>query len=385
MKTAGTLRCYRSILQDVFPSVHPDDLHKLSSEERSQLLHRTTNQPLSSTNTPPDDINSPSTCREAEDLDTLQPVPDENNTLNNNGCDTPNISQNPSAIRNINQDVNVLPLSMKNPTTCLGISMPPAVLRVIRWLYPDCVDVFAELQTKNALTRPEPGVLLSPCDGPEQDFAEIDGSSAWDEIPLINSYFTYFHPSQPLIDERSFRATYMSQKRKDARWNLLLNVVLALGSIAANTAEDISHTVYYDRAKQWLKMELLTVHWETVQALGLLGGVYLHHIQQPDEGIAMVGAAMRLALALGLHRDCSARLAAVPQQDMEHVDGTVPGAIHLTMEMRSRIWWTLFNVDTWGCNGLGRPSMGRLSNAVTTRIPTEPIVSLVGRVIQSFD
>ena len=87
------------------------------------------------------------------------------------------------------------------------------------------------------------------------DLGFDDESSAWNEIPLINAYFTYFHPSYPLIDEGLFRKTYLSRNRADSRWGLLLNVVLALGSIAASTSHETSHTMYYERAKQFLGPE----------------------------------------------------------------------------------------------------------------------------------
>lgn len=291
--------------------------------------------------------------------------------------DMADITRNPTAISDISRDVNELPLPVKHPISYLGVSMPPAVLRVIRSLYPECKDVFAELQAEDAHLKQDSLVLHSPSLALVSETLDMDGSLAWNEIPLINAYFTYFHPSLPLIDERYFRATYMSQQRKDVRWNLLLNMVLALGSIAAGTAEDLTHQVYYDRAKQYLGPEIFSsVHWETIQALGLLGGHYLHHIQQPDEGIAIVGAAMRLALALGLHRDSATRLTMTVSRDAGYSNAGGPGHnTPLTPEMRSRIWWGLFIMDTLGCTGLGRPSMGRLSPAVSTKIPTKPIVS----------
>ena len=367
----------------MFPSVHPDDLHKLSGYDRTQLLRKLASPtvPLPSIQASDGGITPQSTCPEAEDLESLQPVPDERDMKRDLACNSnrAGVSQRTIANANISHDVNALPLSVKHPTSYLCVSMPPAVLRVIRWIYPDCMGVFTELQANNVQAGQKPHAPNPPCDLPEHDLLDTDASSAWDEVPLINAYFEYFHPSQPLLDERSFRATYMAQSRKDRRWHLLLNVVLALGSIASSTANDLGHRAYYNKAKQLLEPGIFSAHWETVQALGLLGGVYLHHIQQPDEGIAMVGSALRLALALGLHRDYSARFAAVAQRDMEDPNTIPPGASPpLTLEMRSRIWWSLFNMDTFGCNGLGRPSMGRLSGAVTTKVPTEPIVSFTG-------
>src|SRR6202012_1373448 len=38
-----------------------------------------------------------------------------------------------------------------------------------------------------------------------------------------------------------------------------------------------------------------------------------------------------------------------------------------------RIWWCTFMLDAWVGNTLGRPSMGRMSHAITAKPPQEPI------------
>lgn len=374
---AQVLARYRVILHEVFPSTQPTDLEQLSEEDLDQLLTRYRSSQLRSPMSQACDITPRSTGPEAQVLETLQPLPDqrEDVTVSESETDLTENSQRSIDIKHINRDVNTMPLSFKHPTTYLGVSMPPAALRVIRDLYPQCKDVFRELQaqssglTSNALEAR----LSSRSAGTEA--SRFNESSAWKEIPLINAYFDYFHPSQPLLDEQLFRATYMSD-RDDSRWKLLLNLVLALGSIAASPANDSTHHIYYERAQHFLGPEpFRTIHWETVQALGLLGGVYLHYLHRPDEGNAMVGAALRMAVALGMHRDCSTQVVSTSRPRV--ADGENPSRVQNTLlgpEMRCRIWWSLFNIDTWAHTGLGRPSMGRMSNAVTVKIPTEPIV-----------
>lgn len=320
---------------------------------------------------------------EAEVLETLQPVPDEWDVDSDSGSGN-DPTEDVRETTSLTKDVNGLSLSLKHPTSYLGISCPPAVLRVIRWLDPECRAVFTELQASRASSsqhpaRKEAGEVCDPCS------PNMGDSSPWNEIPLINAYFTCFHPSNPLIDEESFRATYLSQSRIDPSWHLLLNVVLTLGSVATNTADDLSHTVFYDRAKQYLTPEIFgPIHWETVQALTLLGGVYLHYLERPDEGNIFVGAALRMALALGLHRDCAAGLAsAIRPKAGSPVGAASPRATPLAADMRRRIWWSLFNIDTWCGTALGRPSMGRMSPAVTTKLPVEPIVSLISSLLEA--
>ncbi|OAF57666.1 hypothetical protein VC83_05605 [Pseudogymnoascus destructans] len=71
---------------------------------------------------------------------------------------------------------------------------------------------------------------------------------------------------------------------------------------------------------------------------------------------AITGAALRMACALGLHR--------------EHgVDVNGGEREKMLADLRRRTWWSLFCLDTWASMTLGRPSLGRLGPAVTIRPP----------------
>lgn len=122
--------------------------------------------------------------------------------------------------------------------------------------------------------------------------SEICGtSSAWDEIPLINSYFANVQPSIPLIDEKIFRDTYLQNQRTDSRWMLLLSVVLAMGKLTARPTQLAEHRPIYARIKQNLTIETLDIaHLETIQALAILGGFYLHYLQLPNLAHSLMGA-----------------------------------------------------------------------------------------------
>jgi hypothetical protein len=69
-------------------------------------------------------------------------------------------------------------------------------------------------------------------------------SSLLCEKELIEAFFSTFHPYVPIIDELAFRQTFALQQRSDNRWLGLLNIVLALGSIAAHPATNKSHYLY---------------------------------------------------------------------------------------------------------------------------------------------
>jgi hypothetical protein len=180
------------------------------------------------------------------------------------------------------------------------------------------------------------------------------------EIDCIDGYFTYFHPLVPLVDEAGFRHTYNSGRRKDSQWLALLSIVCALGSIAATSNQDKSHSVYYARCKYHLGLDALgSPHLETVQTLGLMGELYLRYISQPNLAYPLMGAAQRLALAQGLHEDRTL----CREGTFDPID---------FQQVRRRVWWSLFCMDTWACGPLDRPGISRFG-------PTHITVNLVSR------
>jgi hypothetical protein len=132
-------------------------------------------------------------------------------------------------------------------------------------------------------------------------------------------------------------------------------MVFAMGSIVANKSDDHNHINFYNRAKDHLGIDSFgSGHLETLQALSLMGGYYLHYINRPNMANAISGAALRMACAMGLHRE------SISEQS---------GANQLVVEQRRRTWWSLFCLDTWASTTLGRPSMGRWGPAITIRSP----------------
>lgn len=301
------------------------------------------------------DEKPPPTDPDAGSLEQLQPMPGEYSDA---------FDRKPAAIRGITDDVNMLSLHVNQNPSYLGISSVMAVLRVITWLDPDCLCLSRSpdrsvVASREASFPPEHQTV----DNETLQGDDVSNSPAWDEIPLINAYFTYVHPFIPLIEEQSFRDTYMSTERTDSRWLLLLNTVLAMGCIASRSTEDTGHQVYFNRLKTHLTIEVLdSAHLETVQALAILSGFYLHYIQTPNQASSLMGATLKIATMLGLHRDYS-----------EGVGPAKAEKASYSIEMRRRVWWSVFMLDTWAGNSLGRPSMGRMSPAITARLPLEPI------------
>jgi transcriptional regulatory protein GAL4 len=82
----------------------------------------------------------------------------------------------------------------------------------------------------------------------------------------------------------------------------------------------------------------------------LLQGAYLQKRDNPNTGYNCLGMAMHMALGLGLHRDVT------------ESKGTTLG-----MEIRRRLWWTLYIFDVGASITFGRPTIP--SDKVFTKIP----------------
>lgn len=165
---------------------------------------------------------------------------------------------------------------------------------------------------------------------------------ARDHRELIDNYFTHVHPVTPILEEAAFRETFESGKCQDPAWFALLNMVFALGTIAATTSDSNDDIYYYNVAKSYIGFDSFgSGHLETLQALILIAGWYLHYRNRPNMASAILGAVFRMAYALGLHRELPCG------------EGT-PNAKQ--RELRRRIWWSLVVLDTNETTTFGRIS-----------------------------
>lgn len=106
-------------------------------------------------------------------------------------------------------------------------------------------------------------------------------------------------------------------------------MVLALGSIGTTRTESREHLTYYHAAKSHLDLEGLgNKSIETLQSLILMAGWYNHYRNPPNLASALLGAAFRMAYALGLHKELPNSM-----QFNEH------------QELRRKIWWNLVVFD----------------------------------------
>lgn len=247
-------------------------------------------------------------------------------------------------------DVNALSLSVDRQSSYLGASSIKAALMVMLKVQPGLRAALAAPPTRAEVTGNSPAIRPK-FDAPK-DTQRVPWS--WKGQTLIDAYFKRIHVFVPMLDEAAFRADYLDGQRFDAPWLALLNMVFAMGSIVALKSGDFTHINYYNRAMEHLSMDAFgSSHLETVQALALIGGYYLHYINRPNMANAVLGATIRMASALGLHRESLAQ----GNNDL------APD------EARRRTWWSLFCLDTWATTTMGRPSFGRFGPAINIQPP----------------
>ncbi|GFF40287.1 hypothetical protein IFM58399_05870 [Aspergillus lentulus] len=334
---------YRSVLERLFPSVSLQSLVALTREELLDLLRDSI---LGSDRPPPQ---PPESLDEEHSRSSLEAM-----SMGNAESGEVNAVNDKDGV---SDDVNALSMATRPPSTYLGISSINAVLKVISWVNPESMArPFNTIPSGNKPRR-KPQVSIPPS----------TESQASDQ--LIDAYFNFIHPSMPLLDETEFRQTYVSNARHDEPWLALMNMVLALGSISLYPSDDTTHIVYCKRARQHLSLESLgRAHIETVQTLGIMAGHYLHYISQPSLAYVLIGAAVRMATALGLHKETA---------DTDASETRPLQSSSVPVDLRRRIWWSLYCLDTWGCMTLGRPTLGRSSMAVSTKPPANSSNTLI--------
>ena len=247
----------------------------------------------------------------------------------------------------VNDDVNGLSLSTNTTTSYLGVSSVNIILRAIVQLAPQSQVHLLRYESPTAAHfSPD---SLHPRSIPNEDV-------------LIDAYFLNLNSMIPIVEESSFRAKYASSGDKAPSWRALVNMVLCLGSLSTDAPDESSHVVFYERARQHMSIDCFGAgSLEIIQALGLLGGHYYHKVNKPNQANVVMGAALRMATAMGLHLEPRKRKESLPDRHIEHFH-----------EVRRRIWWSLFCLDTLASFTLGRPTMGRWDpTTITVQPPTK--------------
>lgn len=347
----------RGVLRNLYPNRDPQSLIDLSRQELIALLDypggsiatASQHSPTGSHTSPQsNEFQSPLTASDDDrSLANLEQIPSQDTEWDEE-------RRNRDPIPAEADDVNALSLSVDRQTSYLGATSIKAAFLVMLKVAP-ILRSFLAPPNHGGNNRPTIHGSNYPTPRPNssvRSLLAITWSS--DGQTLIDAYFNRVQIFIPMLDEPSFRADYLSGRRQDAPWLALLNMVFAMGSIVANKSDDHNHINFYNRAKDHLQIDSFgSAHIETLQALSLMGGFYLHYINRPNMAHAICGAALRMACAMGLHRETP------PDQDGNS----------MTAEQRRRTWWSLFCLDTWASTTLGRPSMGRWGHGITIRPP----------------
>ncbi|GAB7362632.1 hypothetical protein MBLNU230_g2943t1 [Neophaeotheca triangularis] len=361
-KLQDTVDQHSTVVSRLFPGHQLADLVLLDRCQLLQLAASTQEEQPETSASPArettgqhvQDSTSPSVSHleTAQSLATLDHVPELNPAADE-------VTRYRSTVHAVSDDVNGLSFSVDKASSYVGISSVNAVLKAIFKIAPQLQSQLAQHcpRTTQPSRAPSPSAPPSPqptntkeiMPSPPPDVAEKH----------IDAYFEHIHALVPMIDEDAFRFSFLYEERVDAPWLALFNVVLAMGSLASGTCDSVEHSTYARRARQILRQRSLgSNNLLVLQAHGLLSGYYLHWLNRPNEANAMMGATMRIASAIGIHREyeisCLAHNTPIPS------------------EVRRRTWWCLVCLDTWASMTTGRPSFGRLGPGITVKRPTLP-------------
>lgn len=245
---------------------------------------------------------------------------------------------------NAGDDINAIGLAASHQArSYLGITSVSAILRTIFRLCPGVKEHTAQHASAWATAQAQEH-LATPLLGRDPTLGVLK------EQRCIDFYFEHIHAITPILDEQEFRRQYSAGDRSDTSWMGLLNMVFAMGSIASGS--DKLHEHFYQQARASLGLDTFgSGNLESLQALCLLGGYYVHYRNSPNMGYSVLGAAHRMAIALGLHREVRRRPVI---SDFSEAD-----EYRRRAETRRRTWWGLFCLDTWSSMPQGRPTCGR--------------------------
>jgi transcriptional regulatory protein GAL4 len=171
--------------------------------------------------------------------------------------------------------------------------------------------------------------------------------------PFIDAYFSLFHTTHPLIHEPSFRAAYsgLIPRPGGGSWQVLANIVAAIGGFTSMTYCMTVDTPFYFTAKAALSIDCLETGNITLVQTLILMAEYLQKRQKPNSAYTYAGLSKRMAFGLGLHRHIG--------------DDTIPP---LKQEIRRRLWWSLYVLDCGMSTTLSRP-IEWINDAIDVALP----------------
>ncbi|OJJ42176.1 hypothetical protein ASPZODRAFT_137447 [Penicilliopsis zonata CBS 506.65] len=201
------------------------------------------------------------------------------------------------------------------------------------------------------------------------------------QTQYIHQFWYLYHPLLPILCEKDFTEEFASLWKMDVTMqrssSALTDIIIANCALAQSsqsnqpmvqggqswTHDDIS-VWHYRRCKRFLDDELETPTLSTLQS-SILVSVYLYNAAHPSAAYNALGTAVRIAYSLGLHRD-------------------PPPVLSITkQELRRRIWWSLYILDSRLSLELGRPALVTLYES-DCRLPADDIQTARAACLKTF-
>ncbi|KAF2092513.1 hypothetical protein NA57DRAFT_82229 [Rhizodiscina lignyota] len=184
---------------------------------------------------------------------------------------------------------------------------------------------------------------------------------------LFNTFLDSVHWFMMVFHEPSFREVYEEILRSrtvrvgELKTVMMILIVLIMGARYASMTDTKETCVRdMDLERLWSSMlDHVKIHFfdvmddagiESVQLCILLGSFYMYS-GRPNLSLAVLGAGIRCAQGLNLHKESS----------WGNIDP-------VTREVRKRIWWALYVFDRFACVAYGRPSSIRDSDCDTPKL-----------------
>lgn len=167
---------------------------------------------------------------------------------------------------------------------------------------------------------------------------------------LVHAFFDHIHPNYPIFHRSMFQLRYEAVwDRKsdllrdlDPGWISCLSMIFVFGAQALEQHDQqqaaLIQTRYISLVHHTLSRLVSTTSLLNVQALLLLQ-LYEHNAGERNASWMFLGAASRMAVALGMHRE-----------------GANAGFDPIERNIRKRVWWTMYIFEKLLSAMLGRPS-----------------------------
>jgi hypothetical protein len=209
------------------------------------------------------------------------------------------------------------------------------------------------------------GSGFSDCNSPSNSVKGIDGQVL---DTLIDAYFDSVNPDFPVLHESSFREAYETwcstiTAEDPAFLCSLLAVLILSRRVATLSISADAERKWWGHIQKLLPAVFFTSNISAVQAL-MLTALHLHCTNHRDACWNLTGTAIRIAFAIGLHRD-----------DIK------PAHSPLGRELRKHLWWTLYGFEKLQVSSYNRPSAID-QNVSSVGCPNERLIG--GHLPQEF-